>query len=188
VKSYPNAVAKATAKQLSAVKSMVSSWSWSYTGTSLVADVAYDMFTSSTASGSNENEIMIWLAAIGGAGPISSKYGTTPSLPLQCRKYSLLTFIVGSDGKPTAVATVTIAGHSWNLYSGSNGANNVFSFLPTSGQITSFSGDVKAFFTYLTSNGYLSSSQYLTSVGAGTEPTTGSNAKFTVSGYSMVIS
>lgn len=40
-----------------------------YTGTSIVANVAYDLFTSSTASGSAEYEIMIWLAALGGAGP-----------------------------------------------------------------------------------------------------------------------
>lgn len=29
---------------------------------SVVADVAYDMFTSSTSGGSNEYEIMVWLA------------------------------------------------------------------------------------------------------------------------------
>ena len=52
---------------------METSWSWSYTGSDIVADVSYDMFTSSTAGGSNEYEIMIWLAAIGGAGPISSE-------------------------------------------------------------------------------------------------------------------
>jgi hypothetical protein len=32
-----------------------------------------------------------------------------------------------------------------NVYSGSNGANNVFSFLPTSGTVTSFSGDLNLF-------------------------------------------
>ena len=64
----------------------------SYTGTSVVADVSYDMFTSSTSGGSDEYEIVVWLAAIGGAGPISS---------------------TGS-----AVATVTIDGVSFNLYSG----------------------------------------------------------------------
>jgi xyloglucan-specific endo-beta-1,4-glucanase len=58
---------------------MQSSWSWSYTGSDLVADVSYDMFTSSSAGGSNEYEIMIWLAALGGAGPISSN--TTRFMP-----------------------------------------------------------------------------------------------------------
>jgi xyloglucan-specific endo-beta-1,4-glucanase len=51
---------------------MQSLWSWTYTGSDIVADVSYDMFTSSSAGGANEYEIMIWLAALGGAGPISS--------------------------------------------------------------------------------------------------------------------
>ena len=69
---------------------------------------------------------MIWLANFN-AGPISYQYG--------------------SDGKHVPVASnLSIAGHTWNLYSGSNGANAVWSFLPTSGTITSFSGDLKGFF------------------------------------------
>lgn len=71
------------------------------------------------------NEIMIWLANFN-AGPISSAYN--------------------SSGQPVPVASgISLAGHTWNLYSGSNGANNVFSFLPASGTITSFSGDIKTF-------------------------------------------
>ncbi|KAK5134483.1 hypothetical protein LTR08_006400 [Meristemomyces frigidus] len=166
VKSYPNAVVKFTPKKLSAVSSMHSTFDWSYSGTSVVADVSYDMFTSSSATGSNEYEIMIWLAALGGAGPISSTYG--------------------ADGKPTAIATVTIAGTKWSLYKGPNGSTTVYSFVASS-EVAKFSGDVKAFFTYLVSSQGLSSSQYLTSVGAGTEPFTGSNAEFKVSAYSMAV-
>ena len=101
-------------------------WKWSQsTSGKIVADVAYDLFTSNTAGGSNVNEIMIWLANFN-AGPISAVYN--------------------SDGTPQpAASNVDIAGHTWNLYSGSNGANNVFSFLPTSGTITSFSGDIMQF-------------------------------------------
>ena len=62
----------------------------------------------------------------------------------------------------------------------------MYSFVANS-EITSFSGDIKAFFTYLIDDEGLSSSQYLTSVGAGTEAFTGSDAVFTVSAYSMVI-
>ena len=70
---------------------------------------------------------MIWLANYN-AGPISAVYN--------------------SSGQPVPVASnISLAGHTWNLYSGSNGANNVFSFLPTSGMITSFNGDI---FTFLT--------------------------------------
>ncbi|KAF1777860.1 Concanavalin A-like lectin/glucanase domain [Phytophthora cactorum] len=69
---------------------------YSYSTLALIADVAYDLFTSSTAGGSNEYEIMIWLAAYGGAGPISS------------------------TGK--AIATVTIGSNSFKLYKGPNGS------------------------------------------------------------------
>ena len=39
-----------------------------------MADVAYDLFTSHTAGGSNVNEVMIWLANFN-AGPIAYEYG-----------------------------------------------------------------------------------------------------------------
>jgi xyloglucan-specific endo-beta-1,4-glucanase len=70
VKSYANAVYNGyTPMKLSAISSIPTSWSWSYTGSDIVADVSYDLFTSSQASTSNEEyEIMVWLAALGGAG------------------------------------------------------------------------------------------------------------------------
>jgi len=126
----------------------------------MVANVAYDLFTSSSASGSSEYEVMIWLAALGGAGPISSSGGP--------------------------IATPNIAGTSWKLYEGWNGNMHVFSFVASS-QVTSFSGDLKAFLSYLSSSHGLSTSQYLTSLGAGTEPFVGSNAVLTTSAYSAVV-
>jgi len=68
----------------------------SYSGSNIIANVAYDLFTSSSASGSSQYEIMIWLTALGGAGPISS------------------------NGSP--IATITISGVSWKLYKGMNGS------------------------------------------------------------------
>ena len=88
---------------------------------------------------------MIWLAALGGAGPISS------------------------TGSP--VSTPTIDGVTWKLYSGPNGATTVYSFVAESQQ-TSFSGDIKSFFTYLASNEGYPLSQYLVNLNAGTEPFT----------------
>lgn len=104
------------------------------------------MFTSSTATGSNEFEIMVWLAALGGAGPISS------------------------TGSP--VSTPTINGVTWNLFSGPNGATTVYSFVAQS-EVTSFTGDLLAFFKYLESSEGFSSSQYITTLEAGSEPFTG---------------
>lgn len=118
------------------------------------------MFLSSTASGSDEYEIMVWLAALGGAGPISS---------------------TGS-----AIATTTIGGVSFSLYEGPNGDMTVYSFVASS-TTTSFSGDLLDFFTYLIDNQGLSSSLYLVDVQAGTEPFTGTDATLTVSSYSAVV-
>ena len=73
-----------------------------------------------------------------------------------------------------------------NLYFGSNGANNVYSFLPASGTISSFSGDINTFLEYLTSKQNVSSSQYLKTAQAGTEPTSGTGA-LTYVLYSHVI-
>ncbi|OKP06057.1 hypothetical protein PENSUB_6543 [Penicillium subrubescens] len=43
-----------------------------YTRSNIVADVAYNIFTSNSPDGPGAYEIMIWVAALGGAGPISS--------------------------------------------------------------------------------------------------------------------
>lgn len=95
---------------------------------------------------------MIWLAAIGGAGPISS------------------------TGK--TIATPTIAGKTWNLYYGLNGSMKVYSFVaPT--QITSFDADVNNFYSYLISNQGVPSSSCLITFEAGTEPFTGTSATLT---------
>jgi xyloglucan-specific endo-beta-1,4-glucanase len=68
---------------------------------------------------------MIWLANYN-AGPISYNYGAT--------------------GAPTPVASnVALGGYTWNLYYGSNGYNYVYSFLPVSGTIPSFSADINLF-------------------------------------------
>lgn len=132
----------------------------SYTGSDLVADVAYDMFLSSSADGDAEYEIMVWLAALGGAGPISS------------------------TGQ--SVATTTIGGVSFDLWSGKNGNMQVYSFVASS-EAQSFSGDLLDFFQYLEQNQGLQSSLYLTDVQAGTEPFTGSDAEFTTSTYSVTV-
>lgn len=104
---------------------------------------------------------MIWLDALGGAGPISSTGST--------------------------VATPTIAGVSWKLYSGPNGDTTVYSFVASSAA-ESFSGDLLDFFAYLESNEGFSTSQYLLSIGAGTEPFTGTDAVLTTTAYSLIIS
>ncbi|KAF2771992.1 concanavalin A-like lectin/glucanase [Teratosphaeria nubilosa] len=167
VKSYANAVVNFTQTQVSEIASMQSKWEWSYSGSQVTADVAFDMFTSSTKDGSREFEVMVWLAALGGAGPISLSYDAA--------------------GHAESIASTTIGGHSFAVYKGSNGAQTVFSFVPST-NITSYSGDVRDFFTYLISSQSFDGSQYLVSVGAGTEAFIGTNAVFKTTSYSMDIS
>jgi xyloglucan-specific endo-beta-1,4-glucanase len=158
VKSYANVVTKITQKAISQVSSLPSTWSWNYNGNSLVANVAYDLFTGASATGSAQYEVMIWLAALGGAGPIST------------------------TGAP--IATVTVAGTSWKLYKGPNGQMTVFSFVASS-QVKNFNGDLNQFLVYLRNSQGLPGSQILQSVGAGTEPFSGSNAVLTTTAYTM---
>jgi xyloglucan-specific endo-beta-1,4-glucanase len=70
IKSFPNVVVKTNAVPISKLKSIPSTWSWSYSGSGITADVAYDLFTSDSAGGAEKYEMMIWLANIN-AGPIS---------------------------------------------------------------------------------------------------------------------
>jgi len=161
VKSYSNVALEDVNKQLSAVSTIPSTWKWTYTGSDIVADVSYDLWLAPTSGGTNAYEIMIWLAAYGGAGPISA---------------------TGS-----AVATVTIGSSSFNLFKGTNGDTTVFSFVATS-TITSFSSDINLFFKYLTTSQGVPSSYYITSLQAGTEPFSGENAVMTTSAYSISVS
>ncbi|KAF9885761.1 hypothetical protein FE257_012343 [Aspergillus nanangensis] len=160
VKSYANAAYVFTAAQLSSLSSIPTSWSWSYEGSDLVANVAYDLFTSSSADGDHEYEIMIWLAALGGAGPISA------------------------TGSP--IDTPTVAGQSWDLYEGMNGQMQVYSFV-ASAETESFSADLVEFIDYLQTSQGMADSQYLTDVQAGSEPFSGTDAKLTVSAYSVSV-
>lgn len=59
----------------------------------------------------------------------------------------------------TKERTVTLAGRSWDLWVGWNGAMRVYSFVVPSGTVKSFSADVKEFFRYLESNYQYPSSQ-----------------------------
>lgn len=105
----------------------------------------------------NSYEIMLWMNKTGNVGPIGSKKTTT-----------------------------SVGGHSWDVYSGSNGSNSVFSFLATS-QTNSGSVDILAIWKWLASNGYFSSSTKLDRVQFGFEisGTGSSTQRFTTNSYSV---
>ncbi|PRY39448.1 glycoside hydrolase family 12 protein [Umezawaea tangerina] len=72
----------------------------------------------------NAYEVMIWVNKQGAVGPIGSKQ-----------------------------TTVTVGGHTWDVYRGSNGANQVFSFLRT-GNTNSGTVDVLAVLKWIGSRGW----------------------------------
>ena len=110
---------------------------------------------------------MVWLGLYGGISPLSS------------------------NGYPfTPIATPTIDGVAFDLAYGLNGNVKVYSFVAHSHAATSFSGDLRNFYSYLAtnyaSNGF-SESLYLQSIQAGSEVFTGSNAKLATSAYSITV-
>ncbi|KIM49677.1 glycoside hydrolase family 12 protein, partial [Hebeloma cylindrosporum] len=137
-------------KPLSSITSIPAAWNYTYAFAScdLVADVSFDLWLSNMANtagatSSSTFEIMIWLSARGGAGPIGYQ-----------------------------VDSKTINGVTWGVFKGTVSNWTVFSFV-ASDEITSFKQDLKPFFTYLINKQNVPSSHYLVQAQAGTEPFTG---------------
>ncbi len=104
---------------------------------------------------SNAMEVMIWLRKQGAVGPLGS---------LQ--------------------ATVSISGASWQVYKGTNGANQVVSFVRTSNTNTVSNLDIKAFLTYMVGKSWIASNSNLSEVQAGFEITTAGGVNFQTNSYS----
>ncbi|KAL3480406.1 endoglucanase I precursor [Aspergillus californicus] len=164
VKSYPNAgVVIGDPRLISEISSIPTTADWSYDNSDIKADVAYDLFSAADSghvTSSGDYELMVWLAKYGDISPIGSQVGT-----------------------------VTVGGYTWALWNGMNGDMNVYSFVPSdSAAVTSFSTDIKDFWTYLADNySYPAESQYLISLQFGTEPFTGGESTLTVSSWSASI-
>ena len=129
----------------SGIGSANSSVSVSYPGSGTY-DAAYDIWLNAdtNVSGVQDTEIMIWLNHTGSIQPVGSNSGST----------------------------VSIAGHSWAVWTGNNGSNNVVSYVANPAGITSLSFDVKAFINDTLGRGsqYGNSAWYLTSIQMGFEP------------------
>ncbi len=127
-------------------------------------NAAYDIWINAdnNTTGVQDTEIMIWLnrnTASGNIQPIGS-----------------------------AVGTVNIAGRTWQVWTGSNGQNNVVSYLFQGSPLTSFSFDVMHFVndTFTRGSQYGNSSWWLTSVQAGFEPWIG-GVGLTVNSFSQAV-
>lgn len=92
-------------------------------------NTAYDIWCEKHAY-----EIMLWMNWHGKMGPIARSWDAT--------------------GKPAVeVASVTVGGHTWAVYKGTNGANVVITFLCTS-PITAGEVDVKAILDWIKARGW----------------------------------
>jgi hypothetical protein len=111
-------------------------------------DAAYDIWLNDTTNvtGVQKTEIMIWLNHTGSIQPIGSQTGTA-----------------------------SIAGHSWNVWTGNNGQNNVVSYQANPAGLTSLSFDVLTFVkdAITRGSGYGTTSWYLSSIQMGFEPWVG---------------
>ena len=112
-------------RTISSITSMKTSTTWSYDTNNIRANVAYDVFTATDpnhVNSSGDFELMVWLARIGDIYPI------------------------GKTEKK-----VTLAGYTWDLWTGYNGQMRVYSFVAPS-PIQNFSADLKEFYNWLEQN------------------------------------
>ena len=127
VKSYPHA-GREIGRRLGELQSVKSRFAVTVRAAGSY-NSAYDIWCEKHAY-----EIMLWVNWAGKMGPITTHYDDA--------------------GQPIPdVANVTVGGHTWNIYKGSNGANEVFSFLRTS-PATAGEVDVKAILDWIHAQGW----------------------------------
>ena len=129
--------------QVSQISSATSSIN--YTFASGTFNASYDIWLDPTPkrNGVNQMEIMIWFNRQGSIQPIGSR-----------------------------TDTATIGGRTWEVWTGSNGMNNVISYVSPS-PISSWSFSVLDFINDVRNRGLITNSWYLTSIQAGFEPWNG---------------
>jgi hypothetical protein len=125
VKSYPN-TGKALNRTLSSLRTVSSSFNVSVPADGDYA-TAYDIWANNHAY-----EVMLWMNQHGAVGPIAEAYDANGAVP--------------------NVRNLSVGGHTWNVYRGSNGANAVFSFIRTS--TGSGTVDILAVMNWLRTNGW----------------------------------
>ena len=138
--------------QLSAIKSIPASYSWTRTNTTAwKGNTCFDFMTSDTkgdSTSTNAQELMLWLQYDGGQLPI------------------------GWNSKTPAATIDNLFGTSWKLYEGKNTDTGitVHSLLPDVQFQGSFEGDLKEWLVALAGIGRFSQSTFVNVGNAGTEP------------------
>jgi hypothetical protein len=127
IKSYPN-ISLSPAKVISSINSYTSTFDVTVPSSGAY-EAAYDLWVKGTTS--SRIEIMLWTTYRGGVAPIASAYN--------------------SSGAVADKSNVSVSGHTWNVYYGSNGSNDVVSFLRTSNTNTG-TIDIKAVLDWIIAN------------------------------------
>jgi len=127
--------------QLGSISSATSSISYNFVS-GATYDASYDIWLDPTPKkdGVNQQEVMIWFNRQGSIQPIGS-----------------------------VVASATIGGRTWQVWQGSNGSNQVVSYVAPS-PISSWNFSVLDFLNDVKSRTSVNNSWYLTSIQAGFEP------------------
>jgi hypothetical protein len=130
-------------RRVNQIGNATSSINYRYAGGTFNA--SYDIWLDPTpkTNGVNQMEIMIWFNRQGSIQPIGS-----------------------------VVGTASVGGRTWEVWRGSNGANNVISYVAPS-PITSWSFSVRDFINDIIARGAITNQWYLTSIQAGFEPWNG---------------
>ncbi|WP_312369441.1 glycoside hydrolase family 12 protein [Lachnoclostridium sp.] len=159
IKSYPN-VTKSIGKTLSSIKTLQSSFNVTRPSSGAYVS-AYDIWTNGYSY-----EIMLWMNSYGSVAPISYKWD--------------------ASGKPVPVYTnLSLGGHTWNVYQGSNGSNPVYSFVRTS-STNSGTVDILAILNWINGKGWFSGTQTINLVQFGFEITSSSaGSDFMCNSYSV---
>lgn len=112
-------------------------------------------------------ELMLWMNWNGSVSPISYSYN--------------------SQGQPEPEArNVSVGGHTWDVYRGTNGYNTVFSFLPTR-EVTSGNVDITAISSWIRNKGWFNNNDaHLHKIEFGFEITSSAGGKdFMVDDYAL---
>jgi hypothetical protein len=131
IKSYPN-VSLSPHKAISSINTYTSSFDL-LVPSGGAYETAYDLWVKGTTSA--RIEIMLWMTYQGGVNPIAKAYDSSGAVPDE--------------------TNVTVGGHTWNVFYGSNGANDVASFVRTT-PASSGSVDIKAILSWLIANNHSS--------------------------------
>jgi len=128
IKSYPNST-RPINTQLSALSDVSSNFDVSVPSSGASFEATYDIW-----AGNGAYEIMLWMYQEGVVKPISYNYD--------------------GNGYPIPVYTnVYLGGHTWNVYKGNNGGNDVFSFVRTS-NTTSGTVDILPIMNWINGQGW----------------------------------